>query len=337
MGDTEEEKPRLTEAARRYKEKHAKQISEYGRQYRAEHAQQIAEYKRAWRERNGQHLAEYRTKYGDENRERIRQSNREYMRRQTAKERAELHRRKRKAERARERYHADIEASRAKAREYLRRKRVADPIAYKEGTKRRNAAWRERHKEEINSRLREKNLRDPGKKRAYAQRDYERHGDKRRATRRRYYRENRDRELAKQKQWRERERRRIEVGLPVRRLHKVTSADREKNAADAAAFFARPLTPQLREQLKAELATPQHLIDALRREWARMRATDYARRNPETSSDTVRRRETEEARLDAIARRINDRLRNEPRRDPQPVPDYSYHRQLAPNGGGPEL
>ncbi len=334
MGDSEDARQRRSEAARRYKKKNAKQISAYGRQYRAEHAEQIAEYKRVWRERNGEHVAEYRAKYGEDNREKIREANREYMRRQSAKERAEVERRERKAEKARERYHADVEASRAKARDYLQQKRAADPDGYREGKKRRNAAWRERHKDEINSKLREKNLRDPSAKKSRAQRDYELHGDERRASRRRYYQQNRDRELAKQKQWRDRERRRIEVGLPVRRMHKVTPTERDQNVADAAAFFAREITPQLREQLKAELATPQHLIDALRRDWARIRAADYARRNPETSSDTVRRRESEEVRLDAIARGINDRLRRTPRRDPQPAPYFVYQPPSATDNGG---
>lgn len=334
MDDSDEAQPRRSDSAKRYKKKHAKQISAYGRQYRAEHAEQIAEYKRAWRERNGEHLAEYRGKYGEDNREKIRDANREYMRRQAAKERADVERRERKAAKARERYHADIEASRAKARDYLQQKRAADPDGYREGKKRRNATWRELHKDEINFKLREKNLRDPSKKKAQAQRDYELHGDERRASRRLSYQKNRGRELAKQKQWREREKRRIEVGLPVRRLHKVTPAERDQNSAAAAAFFARPITPPLQKQLKAELATPQHLIYALRREWARIRADDYARRNPETSSDTIRRRESEEVRLDAIARGINDRLRRTPRRDPHPAPGFAYQPPSATDGGG---
>lgn len=334
MSDSEEARQRRNAVARRYKKKNAKQISAYGRQYRAEHAEQIAEYKRAWRERNREHVDEYRSAYNGENQEKVREANREHRRSQSAKERAEVERRARKAEKARERYHADIEASRAKAREYLQQKRAENPDAYREGKKRRNAAWRERHKDEINGKLREKNLRDPSKKKARAQRDYELHGDDRRAARRQYYQRNRDRELAKQKQWRDRERRRLEVGLPVRRLHKVAPAERDQNAADAAAFFAREVTPQLRKQLKAELATPQRLIDALHRDWARIRAADYARRNPETSSDTIRRREAEEARLDAIARDVNDRLRRTPRREPQRAADLAYQPPSASDSGG---
>lgn len=324
MGDSEEAQRRRSEAARRYKKKNAKQISAYGHRYREEHAEQIAEYKRAWRERNRDHVAEYRGRYDEENRERIRNVNREYMRRQSAEERAAAERRERKAAWARERYHANIEASRAQARQNRERQRAVDPEGYREGKKRRKAAWRERHKDEINARLREKNLRDPSAKKARAQRYYQRHEEERRAYRRQYYRDNRERQLARQKQWRDRERRRVAVGLPARSLHKVTPMERDQNAAAAAAFFSRPLTPQLDEQLAVDLSTPQHLIDAWQRECTRIRAADYARQNPETSSETVRRREAEEARLDGIARSINDRLRLTHRRDPQAAPDNAY-------------
>jgi hypothetical protein len=334
MVGNDESQQRRREVARLWKTKNAKQISAYGRRYREEHREQQAEYGRQYRAEHTEEIAAYRRRWLEQNLEAARAVNRENMRRKAAQERVEQERRSRKAAYARERYHADPEASRAKAREYLQKKRAQDPDGYREGKKRRNAAWRERNKEEINSKLREKNLRDPSKKKAQAQRDYELHGDKRRASRRRYYQKNRDRELTKQKQWRDRERRRLDVGLPVRRLHAIAPAERDQNAADAAAFFARPVTSQLTEQLEAELATPQHLIDALRREWARIRAADYARRNPESTSDSVHRREAEEVRLDAIARGINDRLRRTPRRDPQLAPDLVYHPPSATDSGG---
>lgn len=334
MSGSDEPNQRRAEAARRYREGHAKQRSAYGRQYREEHADQIAEYKRAWRERNGEHIAEYRGKYNEENRERIREANREYMRRQSAQERAAVERRERKAEKNRLRYHADIEASRAKAREYHAQRRAADPEGYRADKKQRNDAWRERHKGEINARLREKHQRDPSQKQELARRYYEDHSEERKAYRRRYYQQNRERQLAKQKQWAQRERRRLEVGLPVRRLHKSSPAEHDENAAAAEAFFSQPLTPQLQQQLKAELATPQHLIDAWRRECARIRAADYARRNPETSSDNVQRRTDEEVRLDMVARSINERLRLTPRRDAQPAPDPVYQLPSPADSGG---
>ena len=79
------------------------------------------------------------------------------------------------------------------------------------------------------------------------------------------------------------------------------------------------------------------IIDALRRDWARIRAADYARRHPETSSDTLRRREAEEVRLDAIARDINDRLRRIPRREPQRAADLAHQPPSATDSGGLEL
>jgi hypothetical protein len=324
VSDDDEVRQQRNAAARSYKKKHAKQISPYGRRYREGHQAQRAEYSKRYRAEHADEIAEYKQQWREKNLEDARAWNRDYMRRKAAEERATVERRQRKAAWARDRYHADVEASRAKAREGRERQRTADPEGYREGKKRRRASWRERHKDEINAKLREKNLLDPSTKKAGAQRYYQQHTEERKAYRRQYYQNNRERQLASQKRWRDRERRRIEVGLPVRRLHKVTPAERDQNAADAHAFFSRPLTPHLQEQLKAELATPQHLMDALHRDWARIRAADYQRRNPETSSDTIRRRETEEARLDGIARRINERLRLTPRRDPLAAADPAY-------------
>ncbi len=327
MGDDDEAKRRRAEAARNYKKKHKKQISAYGRKYREEHREQHAEYTKWYRAEHAEEISAYRQQWREKNLEAARAANRENMRRKAAAERAAVERRERKAAWARERYHADVEASRARALESRERQRAADPEGYREGKRRRKTTWRARHKDDINARLRDKNQRDPSAKAAGAKRYYQRHAEERKAYRRQYYRDNRDRQLASQKRWRDRERRRIEVGLPVRRLHKVTPAERDENAAAAQAFFSRPLTPQLQNQLKVELATPKHLIDALHREWDRIRAADYQRRNPETSSDTVRRRETEEARLDGIARSINERLRMTPRREPEAAAGQAYQPQ----------
>ena len=324
MGDDDEAKRRRAEAARSYKKKHKKQISAYGRKYREKHREQHAEYTKRYRAEHAEEIAAYRQQWREKNLDAARAANRDNMRRKAAEERAAVERRDRKAAWARERYHTDVEASRAKARASRDRQREADPDRYREGKKRRRDTWREGHRDEINARLREKNLRDPSAKKAGAQRYYARHAEERKAYRRQYYQDNRERQLASQKRWRDRERRRIEAGLPVRRLHKVTPAERDQNAAVAQAFFARPLTPQLQEQLKVELSTPQHLIDALHREWDRIRAVDYQRRHPETSSDTVRRREAEEARLDGIAQAINERLRLTPRRAPRLTADQAY-------------
>lgn len=325
---------RRLESARRYREQHRRERSEYGQRYREEHREQRAEYARQYREDHADEIAAYRRHWREEHLDEARTANRENMRRKAAEERNARERRVKKAANARERYHSDIEASRAKGRERRAHQRAADPDGYRESKRRHKAAWRERHKDEINERVREKNLRDPSRKKVQAQRYYQRHAEERRAYRRQYYQENREEQLAKQKQWRDRERRRIEAGLPVRRLHTVTPVERDQNAAAAAAFFARPITAQLEDQLKVELATPQHLIDAWRRQCARIRAADYARRHPETTSDTVQRRTAEEARLDTIARSINERLRLTPHRDARPAADPAYQFSPPVESGG---
>jgi hypothetical protein len=283
------------------------------RRYREAHPEEYAEQRRRWREQNKEHRRAYQRQWRARNLERSRELNRESMRRKAVEQRKAQERRDRNAARARERYHADVEASRAKARAYLAARKAADPDGYREAKKRRNQAWRERHKDEIDARRREKYRLDPSRKQTQAAQYYERHAEERRDYRRRYYQEHREQELARQRQWRRRERRRIDAGLPVRRLHRTTPAEREQHAREADAFFARPVTPQLKERLAAELRTPPELIAAFRRECARIRAAQYALRNPETSRRQLTRQQAEEARMDAIARAINERLRTTPR------------------------
>jgi hypothetical protein len=314
----EEGQPRR-DPARRSKERDRKR-AEYGKRYREEQRAERAEYTKRYRVEHVEQIAEYRRRYREQNLERLRAANREYMRRKAVEPRIAEERRARKAAYSRERYHADIEASRAKARERNAQRRAADPEGYREDKRRRKQAWRDRNRDDINARLRERNRIDPSKKQAAAQRYYERHAEERRAYSRRYHQEHREQQLAKQGQWRQRERRRIEAGLPVRRLHRTTAAERVENAAAAEAFFARPLTVELRGRLEAELRTPPELVEAWQRDVARIRAAQYARENPETSSYTVTRNQAEEARMDAIARQINQRLRiTPPRRERPPI------------------
>lgn len=312
----------------------ARKKREQNRRYRENNPEKAKEQARQWREANREHRAEYQRAWRARNREHVRTSNREYMRRKTAEAKTDLERKAQKAQYARNRYHANIEASRAKAREYREAARARDPDAYRASRKRANDTWRANHKDEINERLRERNRIDPDTKRARSRRHYEKHAEERRAYRRRYYEENRDRELAKQRQWRQREKRRVEAGLPVRWLHRLTPDQRRDNARAADEFFARPITPELRARLEAELRTPPELIAAWERETARIRATQWALGHPEASPRIVNRNQAEEERMDALARAINDRLRTAPRMATNPdytVPAYS------PTQGGPSL
>jgi hypothetical protein len=288
---------------------------EYKRRWRAENAEKIAAQKSAWRERNLEH---------------DRERNRTYMRARAAEARAAETRRKQKAEWARDRYHADVEASRARAKELAARRQEADPEKYRQDKRRYNKAWRERRREEINARLRERNRLDPTQKAASARRFYERHADEIRATRRSRYEENREKELARQRLWRQREKRRIDLGLPARRVHRLPLEERRQNIAAADAYFNRPVTPELLAKVKADLRTPPELVEALKRDLARFRAEQYALRNPEVSTTVVNRRAAEEERMDAIARVVNDRLRLTPRR---PAPPAYSPPQPAPSRG----
>lgn len=315
-------------------EKARKKRREQNRRYRENNPEKAREQARRWRDANREHRAIYQVTWRDQNRDHVREMNREYMRRKTAEAKADVERKARKAEYVRRRYHADVEASRAKAREYREAARARDPEAYRASRKRANDAWRAKHKDEINARLRERNRIDPDTKRARSRRHYEKHAEERRAYRRRYYEEHRERELAKQHQWRQREKRRIEAGLPVRRLHRLTPNERREDLRAADEFFARPVTPELRARLEAELRTPPELIAAWEREIARTRATQWALRHPEASPRIVNRYQAEEERMDTIARAINDRLRSTPRRARDP--DYAIPAH-SPTKGGPSL
>lgn len=299
-------------------EKRARKRREQNRRYREKHPERAREQAQRWREENREHRAAYQKRWREQNRDRARELNRNHMRRKAAAEKVEAEGRQRKAAYARDRYHANVEASRAKAKEYREAARARDPEAYRAARKRANDSWRATHKDEINARLRERNRIDPDAKRARGRKHYEAHAEERRAYRRRYYEENRERELAKQRQWRQREKRRVEAGLPVRRLHRLSPDQRREHAAAADEFFARPLTPQLRERLEDELRTPPELIAAWERECARIRAIQYALRHPETSAHVTNRNQAEEERMDRIARTINDRLRTTPRRELDP-------------------
>lgn len=268
--------------------------AEYRRAYRAEHAEEIAEYKRQWRKQNH---------------ERDLGRNREYMRRKAAEKRDLKERRASKAEYARERYHGDIETSRARARELAAQRRAADPEGQREAHRRRNQAWRESHKVAIAEKRRANHLTEPESKQVAARRYYEKHAEQRKEYSRRHYAEHHDELLAKQRDRRRRLRQRTDLGLPARRLHRSTPEERREHTRAADAFFTQQWTPDLVERLRAELRTPPELIAAWQRECARTRADQYAVLHPETRVHIVDRARAEEARMDAIAREINNRLR----------------------------
>lgn len=136
---------------------------------------------------------------------------------------------------------------------------------------------------------------------------------------------------------------RAELGMPVSSLHPVASQTRRRNLAEADAFFARPRSAAELSRIRAEGETPLELLAAWERDSRRARAAHHLatqgeelarlhaelarlekRRAPRTRAE----REAEEARLDAIARQINDRLRLRERRPVQPGGPAAPHPYL---------
>ncbi|MBN9176478.1 MAG: hypothetical protein J0I43_03815 [Microbacterium sp.] len=125
---------------------------------------------------------------------------------------------------------------------------------------------------------------------------------------------------------------RAELGMPVSGLHPVASQTRRRNLAEANAFFARPRSEAELNRIRTEGSTPIELLAAWERDSRRARAAHHVatqgeelarlhaelarlekRRNPGPRAQ----REAEEARLDAIGRQVNERLRPRDRRPVQ--------------------
>lgn len=241
-------------------------------------------------------------------------------------------------------------------RQYRAAQRAKDPDAYREGKRARTQRWRDTHRDEVNARLREKYRADPEKHRQRRREAYAQNPEEQRARRRAYYAANKEKQHATQQRWRDREKRRIEAGLPVRRIHRVARDERFANVAAADEFFARVWTDaELRIALRS-IATPTELWAEWKRDCLRARAAHHlatqreelarlemelARVRPGPKPQPRRTvQEIEEARLDAIGRQINERLRHRelPRRPhhldpaaPHPHPHLLQQDQMGMN------
>jgi hypothetical protein len=299
-----------------------------------ERRRQVAhEGRRRWREANAEHVAEYQRKY----RRRAKARDPEKWAREHREEmrRSNLRRRRRRERNAtsRAKYAENLELSRERSRMYRRqqveREKAADPEAYRLKHNAEVRAWRAKNRDALNARRRENYRQDPEPTRVRARERFERNKEHVRAKRREYYQSNKEKVLASNRAYKERERRRREAGLPPHRLQQVTRQERERNRAAAEEFFTRPLTPERRDALER---TSPDLIAKWQAETARLRAIHgYAEDEP-VRERLQREREAcqlmqqrqrdheaahqaaEDARLDDIARTINNRLRTQPRR-----------------------
>ena len=257
-----------------------------------------------------------------------------------------IEKRKREARRAyqREWYAKNRDQQLEYQRQYRQAAREKDPEKFAQQRRGRAQRWRDRHKEQENAKIREKYPADPEPIRARSREYYAEHAEALRAQRRAHYRAHKNKELAAQAAWRDREKTRRQIGLPPRRLHETPSAERRASLASADAFFTRTRTRAEIAQALEEIATPPELIAAWKRDCLRARATHHlseqsevlARLQLELGKRLAQQRpqRTEDARMDDIALRINERLRTQPRRT-QPQRDPAAPHPLATNPTNP--
>ncbi|KAF2418136.1 hypothetical protein B2K11_09650 [Microbacterium sp. B35-30] len=277
----------------------------------------------------------------------------EDIRLQIAHARAALHNREKQRKEARRQYARDYYAQRREEyleyqRQYRAELREKDPEAYRRGKRERNQRWRDKHKDEVNARLREKYREHPEKHRERRREFYAEHAEEQRARRREYYARNKEKQNAVHRAWRDREKRRREAGLPARRIHRTSRDERFANRAAADEFFSRAWTKEELAVAMKDVETPAEAWAAWKRDCLKARAAytlalqkqELARLQKELRrakpGPKPKPRPTpeqiEEARMNAIARQINERLRHreQPRR-PHHLDPAAPHPMLQPN------
>lgn len=235
-----------------------------------------------------------------------------------------------------------------KQRQYRAAQRARDPERYKELRRGRAKRWRDGHKERENAKNRAKYRANPHRELERRAKYYAENAEEIKARRRARYAENREKELAKQAAWRDREKRRRELGLPVGRLHVSTADDIAANDKAANAFFAQAWKKRAINRMLKGPPTPPELLAAFKGESKRIRAAsiladkwevlerlekELGRKRPGPEPKPRRTaKEIEEARMDAIAKKINERLRHrEPPRRPHHLDPAAPHPMLQPN------
>jgi hypothetical protein len=259
----------------------------------------------------------------DDDAERIERET-EDIRLQIAHARAAIHDREKLRKEARRQYARDYYAQhRAEYLEYQRQyraeQRAKDPEAYRQGKRERNQRWRDKHKDEVNARLRDKYRADP---------------EKHRERRREFYAD--------------RAKRLREAGLPARRIHRKNRGERFANRIAADRFFSREWTTEELAVAMKSIETPPEVWAAWKRDCLKARAAyslaeqkeelerlqkELARAKPGPKpKPRPTPEEIEEARMDAVARAINDRLRHrEPPRRVHHLDPAAPHPMLQSN------
>jgi hypothetical protein len=350
------ERQRASRARRRHRDREKER--EQRRAYRERHPERVGEVQRAWRERNAEHVRAYRAAYNAEHREEVLAKKREYMRGYNARQTQERRRRQAKGAAAKKYYEAHKQEHHEYTRQWRARKLAEDPVAYRAARAASRRRWWDAHKDEYNAKVRARRQEDPEVHRAANRAYYATHAEQLKAQKRAYYAAHKAEILARNRAWKQREKRRLEAGLPPRRLHTTPAAERRANDAAADDFFRQPRSREeiaairLATATTAEglLPTPAELVAAFERDSKRARiehalATDFsyadrrrvseARRHlaeQQRASRLAERAALEEARLDAIGREVNDRLRHQdPPRRGHHLDPAAPHAMLNPN------
>ncbi len=327
-----------------YRGARAAEVHEASRRYREANPEQLRAARRAYREQNAEHIAAYRAAYNEAHREEVLAKKREYARR---KYREQARIRKRRAYSAkyyannRDRYIENQKRSIAK-------RRTENPERFMQLQRGRDRRWWARHKDAENAKRRDVYRRDPEGQRQRAEAYYAAHKEEIKAKRRESYAANREKERASQNAARAKARAQREAGLPPRRTRRTPRDERFRNAREADLFFSRDRGWHQRQVLKRELETEPAVFAAWKRDCLRARAAHHQaalreelerlRRegrlppSPQPTREEIAERE-ELARMDAIARSINDRLRHR---------EGAHHDASAPHpmlrpGGAPGL
>lgn len=352
----EANRERLARQAREYRERNRDALAASAKAYRERNKEAIREKAKFYRERDKEKRREYLRVYNETHRDRKNELARESARRVADRKRAEAEQREARRAYAREWYAAHREEYLAYQREARKRQKEADPDGYLATRRAANKRWRDNNRDVQNEKARDRYRADRRPTLEARASYYAAHAEEITARKRARYAADRDAQLAKQRRWREREARRRAAGLPARALHRVSAAERNANQSNADAYFARVYTA---EQIAEISVTPDRLISRWDRDSERARVASYYALGPDVSRPSIRaevRRaeaerdrvereaavradlDLEDARLDAIARAINDTLRRPaPRGDVRQDDSAPVHARAALDRTGPRL
>ncbi|WP_169582865.1 MULTISPECIES: hypothetical protein [Microbacterium] len=298
----------------------------------------------AWRARNRDHVRAEGRRWREENLEKARELNRLSMQRQSRKHKREVARRERKRTYARKYYANNRDRILAQHKAARVRSQAADPDRYREMAYARTVRWRDSHRDALNQTQRDRRRANPQAAAESSRRYYEKNREQVLQRKRERYAENHELARAKSNAYYAREARRRTAGLPPRRLHRASPADRVANGVAADEFFSRTYTGQALNEmlLGSKQPTPPELLAAWKRDCLRARAAHHQATTepatPPSAHDELRiarlaAKAAEDARLDAIGRAVNARLRTERARAALlPDPAAPHHAGSTPNG-----